>query len=474
MTVPFGGIVASTGEGWDGIPDSPNPFYLAAGDALYIHKRMLIGRGLARTENMPPYPKFGNRDGGFIFEADPIPAKIMGQIVNFFERIYDRQHTEAAVLLTMHAQTKEWRVYVPTQLVSHGGVNYVFDPATILYPWVIVGSIHSHCDFGAGHSGTDTGDAGDGNDGLHCTIGHIKDKVPQIVAMVATNQRLFHFKPESFDKLFDYSECKEHEAPAWWDRYVEDTNAKTKPVGFDLYAKFQKSTVVKSENKTKTGQASPGYQSKGFVSGDWTYDNNAKRMVHKSWKVMPDGSIEYPGGVHGSITPQNGKTKSPGPTILSESRAFNARRAAERGLKWSKDGHLDLEKSGLKVTDVTPEEMEMLLLLGGKDLTGIGDDDLDYMGDVPNAIAEAFFDDTANVMTEADEEWAMLHRNEAKSITSWREIMVRKLYNTMMVCRELGLPVEIKMDKDAARQLLLPGGPDVDISVEVTELPGVH
>jgi hypothetical protein len=118
--------------------------------------------------------------------------------------------------------------------------------------------------------------------------------------------------------------------------------------------------------------------------------------------------------------------------------------------------------------------MEMLLLLGGKDLTGIGDDDLDYMGDVPNAIAEAFFDDTANVMTEADEEWAMLHRNEAKSITSWREIMVRKLYNTMMVCRELGLPVEIKMDKDAARQLLLPGGPDVDISVEVTELPGVH
>lgn len=255
QTVPpaptWDALVKLKEKGWEGVPDGPSPFYFGAKDGLFLHKRTLLGRGVAKMEYWPSnFPEFGAR-GDFIWEADPIPAKIMGQIVNFFERIYDYQHTEAMVLLLMHAETKEWRTFIPTQLVSHGGVNYVFDPEHIQYPWILVGSIHSHCDFGAGHSSTDTGDA-DGFEGFHATIGYIKRDIPQIVAMIATNKKLLHYKPEDFPALFDFTEVKQHEAPKWWDRYVEDTVTKTKPVGFELYKKFQKSTLVKVETVGST------------------------------------------------------------------------------------------------------------------------------------------------------------------------------------------------------------------------------
>lgn len=299
----FGALIKIGSQGdWDGVPDSPNPFYFGAQDGLYLHRRNLLGRGIVREMTWPTsFAKFGHPNGSFQFEADPIPANLMGQVVNFFERIYDRQHTEAAVLLTMHEKTKEWRIFVPTQLVSHGGVNYVFNPTTIQRPWVLVGSIHSHCDFGAGHSSTDTGDI-DGFDGLHCTIGMIKRETPQIVAMATMNKSMFHYKEQDFGFLFDFSEAKKHEAPAWWDRYVENTRTKTKPVGFELYEKFKKTTVVKEEKKSGQSvvrQIGPGsgYQSPvRFNANDWSYSEKARRMVHKDWHVADDGTISYPNG----------------------------------------------------------------------------------------------------------------------------------------------------------------------------------
>jgi hypothetical protein len=285
MSIPFGGLVKLEKDGFEGVPESDNPFYVAARDGLFVAKKMLIGRGVARVEKFPDtFPSLGNGTGIFDFdESNPLPAKLMGQVVNFFERIYDRQSTEAAVLLIMNADTREWRIFVPTQLVSHGGVNYVFEPSHIRWPWNIVGSIHSHCDFGAGHSSTDTGDA-ENFDGLHCTIGHIKRDVPEIVAMVAMNKKFFHYKDEQFPMLFDFSEAKQHPAPDWWDRYVEDTKTHTKPVGFELYKKYDRPTVVKVEKAPTTIKKlgpghSPGYRPTGYNPQDWVWSETEHRMV---------------------------------------------------------------------------------------------------------------------------------------------------------------------------------------------------
>lgn len=483
----FGSLVKIGKEGWAGVPDGESPFYVGAYDGLWAHRRMMIGRGMAKVDFWPKsFSKFSAKDLEFQFEADPIPAKIMGQIVSFFERIYDRQHTEAAVLLVMHETTREWRVFVPTQLVSHGGVNYVFEPQHIKRPWFIVGSIHSHCDFGASHSSTDTGDA-DGFDGLHCTIGHIKDDIPQIVAMVAMNKKLKHFPAEEFPTLFDFSEAKQHEAPAWWDRYVENPLTKTKPVGFGLYAKYQKTTVVKSETKTTITKFHPS-QPKAYDPSAWVYSEKAKRMVHKDWIIEDDGTISYKNGsVTGKVSPY---TSHPGLSVVrkpnqnerddrldpermtakdreelvswlmrdeleddspaggysaaemralgfswnpdskmwlytqgadTESREFNARRVAERGVKWAGDGSLNR---------------------GSEDTLGLREQGERYWEDELDVkVRDLIFD--SDLLTDDDIEWAMRNPSHASDPAEWSMVFYKKALSAVEALRTLGFDVDI-------------------------------
>ena len=278
----FGAIIPATGPGFEGAPKADVPYYVPYAEGLFVKKSSLIGHGLAKVGKWPAatLPKAGTTTGYYEFDSNNrIPAKLMGQVVDFFERIYDRQHTEAEIMLVMHRDTKEWRVFVPTQLVSHGGVNYVFDPAHIQSPWFLVGSIHSHCNFGASPSSTDTGDASE-FDGIHMVIGHIKDDIPEITAMASMNGQMMHFDKDQLDGIFDFSEPKQHKAPDWWDRYVEDTVNKQKPVGFELYKKFDKKTIVGDETKkTPMLQPGPGYKPSGYHPDNYVWDEDAGRMV---------------------------------------------------------------------------------------------------------------------------------------------------------------------------------------------------
>lgn len=481
-TPTFGGLIKLEKNGWDGVPESPSPFYFGAKDGLYLARQMLIGRGVVRQPYWPDnFPEFGFKNGDFAFKADPIPAKIMGQVVNFFERIYDRQHTEAAVLLVMHRETKEWRVFVPTQLVSGGGVNYVFEPNHIKDPWVLVGSIHSHCNFGAGHSSTDTGDAHD-FDGLHCTIGQIKRDIPDIVAMIAMNTTLFHFDKKEFPNVFDFSEAKKHEAPEWWDRYVENTNKKIKPVGFELYEKYKKPTTVKNESKiTQIGgtQKSPTYQTTGYNANDWSYNEKAKRMVHKSWTVKDDGTIVFnhptPNQQNKTTnTNNNGQSYPRGLTVaelldagyrwdakegtwrfvggssetLHESAKFNARRAAERGVSWGKDGELD------------QKDRELLAHYG---LSVLEEAEENWEDKLPKNILNAVFDSIC--ITDEDADTANRNPVIAGDPKFWRQLFYTKLFDVIEVLYELGVKVDVAFERLLPEDIeaeLLPGGPVIN------------
>jgi hypothetical protein len=419
--------------GLDDLPDAPSPYYFGAKDGLFLHRRMMLGRGAVKMQYWPDqFDKFGADKGVFDFDAPIIPGALMSQVVDFFRRTYRARHAEAAVLLTFNEETKEWGVYIPTQLVSHSGVNYVYDPTTIKRPRYVVGSIHSHCDFSPFHSGTDTGDA-DNFDGLHMTIGYIEREKPGIVAMMAMNKVLMDYKEADFPFVFDYEALGTATAPAWWDQYVG--NETEKPVGYELYKKFEKPTAIKTESKPYMPPKTT-WQPKPTVA-----KGQHGLIPYGQYGMNPD---------FGWFASENRAAK---PTVLNESAAFNRRNAAERGLQWHKDGSLDLEQLGLRVTDVTDEELKLLQEIAK------GSDDPDEYNDIPDAIADAFFDDQMNVMTDMDEEWAMLNREEAKDIENWQRIMLRKLYNTMMICRDLGLSVSIKTDDSGVVDALLPGGP---------------
>lgn len=510
--IKWGDLIKMPANGLDGVPDTPTPFYVGAKDGLFLHRRLLIGRGLVKQATWPSnYESVGTSTGVFRFDVEPIPGILMSQVASFFRRIYRKYHAEAAVILTMNATTKEWRIFVPTQLVSHGGVNYVFDPAHMGEDQYVVGSIHSHCDFSPFHSGTDTGDT-DANDGLHMTIGFIEKDVPGIVAMASINKTLMHYQQDAFPHLFDYTQLWQHDAPAWWDNYVRPTGSADKPVGYELYAKFQKPTEVKDEKKThQTKAVTVFHPTKGtmqtvgkgqsglrtvpsrVVTGAQLSDQQLARQMMSDWGVPGFGfELDEELGVYtprdkdgrpwwaGRSAQQMAQSgyswdndlstyRYVGPEaaqrafdtefgISNESREFNARKAAERGIKWDKDP----DTGGLRMKSLTPEEVfELRMGLLAED------EDEDFWEDklretAGHDVVDAMFD--SDVLHEDDFDWAVLNPEQAGDITAWKEVMFKKALGAVEALRTMGMDVKLQLKaaplKDGeVKEWLLPEEP---------------
>lgn len=245
MALPF--VELKKGQGYDDIPDHPYPFYVLAKEGIYLRKKTAIGTSIIKIDKMPTsLGEVGNPTGFFSWgETPPVPPEICAQIVDFFRRIWDKHRTEAEVLLTARIEMndgvpsiKEWRVFIPTQKVSMGGVQSVYEPSHIARGHMVVGTMHSHCNFSAFHSGTDLGDA-NRMDGVHFTIGFVDRDEPQVVAMVSISGVHVNYKPEA---LGDFSNLKAATAPTWWDNYVTpsaDINTGGhKPVGYNNFDKY--------------------------------------------------------------------------------------------------------------------------------------------------------------------------------------------------------------------------------------------
>ncbi len=226
------------------VPTSTMPYYLIGQNGAYLHKKSLLGTSLIPTTKFPKALGEIKADKGiFWFTAERIPATLCAQIVSFFRRIWETHKAEAEVLLTFNPDTKEWRAFIPTQKVSTTSVEMAYEPAHIKQGFYVVGTMHSHCNFSAFHSGTDINDAQNSGEGIHLTIGFVDRKVPQVVAMVMVGGIQFNFSKIEVVADFDFS--LDIEAPLWWDQYVTPTSSYNtkKPVGSEAFTKYSKPKV---------------------------------------------------------------------------------------------------------------------------------------------------------------------------------------------------------------------------------------
>jgi len=121
-----------------------------------------------------------------------LPAGLLVRALRFFRRAYKLHHSEAAVLLHYAPATEQFMLVCPDQHVTLASVSY--DCSDRVEDYYLVGSIHSHCDFGAFHSGVDVGDE-EFFDGLHITIGNVNQPYCTLASTIAVNNNRFPQNP---------------------------------------------------------------------------------------------------------------------------------------------------------------------------------------------------------------------------------------------------------------------------------------
>ena len=205
------------------LPD-PAPFYHAVSkDQAFLVKKTMFGKALVPVKTIDHLP---TGETGRIWWTNPmpkIPASIISQVWSFFRTIHRTKGSESMVYLTY--KDGEWRPFIPPQEASYTHVRADFKLTNVTPGWLIACSIHSHCDFGGFHSGTDEKDARE-HDGLHITIGDVDKDEPDVAAMVSVSGSLFNVKPVD---IIDGKLDKFASHPAFWDHFVRGQSFRPKP-----------------------------------------------------------------------------------------------------------------------------------------------------------------------------------------------------------------------------------------------------
>ncbi|GEM_PF-6674743 len=167
-------------------------YYIIARDGVYLHRSEGFITATVKVEQISALAEVTRQAQ---LRLPPLDLRFVCYVVNFFRAIYHDIKTEAAVLVFWNPTNQTYRVAAPDQFVSIGSVNY--DKGLRYKDHLLIGSIHSHANFSAFHSGTDRCDE-QYFDGLHVTIGHLDDKTHDISAEIAVNGNRFPVPPEAY------------------------------------------------------------------------------------------------------------------------------------------------------------------------------------------------------------------------------------------------------------------------------------
>lgn len=396
MTTPklFETVIYKDGE----LPKPVNPFFVTDKNGTFLYRETLIGNALVKQTGVAKQQKLGDLGmphGGFFWGEHKVPAKLITQATAFFRRIYDKQKTEAEVLITMNAETHEMRLFVPYQRVNGAGVKSIYDHSHIAPNWYVIGTLHSHCHFSAFHSGTDTGDA-DKMDGVHFTIGMLQNEPPQIVGMVSMSGQRSHY--EDVSRIANLDFATGDTVPDWWDQYVFLHDApRQKPKGMRTLTQENWDAFLGVTVTEKTTTAVVPFKQpttpQGYGQYDWRreygdlYDDDEDRVLTHFYQRGP---------------------AQPTPLVTRVPDDFGWE-LDSKGV-WTPKSHLT------------------------------GDDKL-----IDDAIDAAY---NVGIINASD--WALLTGDDYDSIDYWRTFFSQKLADTASILSDIGMTVSMTVTKKGA------------------------
>lgn len=287
----------------DSIPDTIA--YIIDAEGWKLFKRNGICISLIKISTIDGSEKIDN----FInFTATKLPLELIKKVTAFFKQVYDKHKSEAVGYLYYESSSGEWDFIPPAQ--KAGPANVKYDKAPIKNGWSVVGTIHSHANLTAFHSGTDHDDE-KYFDGVHITIGKLDTRTPEFACSIVCQGARAEYEPndliDGMDPVID--------APAEWMcmmKLDEPDSIDDEEVGlkiellYDAYydgkiseEKYLKN-LAKLENKIKKIEA-VGNTSANQAAIDTIMDGN-KRLVpyvrrHNRWgSTAPNWSNKWMNG----------------------------------------------------------------------------------------------------------------------------------------------------------------------------------
>lgn len=170
-------------------PPNEDIYYIIASNGIFIHKKVGFISAIVPVEGLPYlYPQKKSAS----LTLPKIPMDLTALSLNFFREVQKEFHAEAVVLIHYNKKKNTYTLDIPEQEVSHARVDYLSDNR--FKDCFLVGSIHSHNNFDAFHSGVDSFDEKH-FDGFHITIGDVDKYLPTISASIVINGSRFMSEP---------------------------------------------------------------------------------------------------------------------------------------------------------------------------------------------------------------------------------------------------------------------------------------
>ena len=207
----------------DDAPHDPVPYFFGAKDGWWKNVPTLFGVAQTQMEDGPP--GLLEWKPTFLLNDTKIPAWILSQAHDFFKTIWDKQNTESSVYILYNRSESEFKLFAPEQYVTGASVNHKLDREELPAGFTPVGTIHSHCNFSAFHSGTDTNDMAK-LPGLHITIGHVEREEPEMVFALSLGEQSFDVKRAAIiDESLTENRHGYNTMPPFWPKFVHQGSA---------------------------------------------------------------------------------------------------------------------------------------------------------------------------------------------------------------------------------------------------------
>jgi len=256
-------------DGQNEMPDD-DVFYVIGKEGIYLKKTIGVMDSLAPVDKISTLQSVATSAR---MRISKIPGPKFAKVIEFFRAVYQEHYAEAIVLLFYDEEKRTHTIIPPHQKVTGGACDY--NRGITIEGLTMIGTIHSHGGMSAFHSGVDDKDE-EAFDGLHITIGNMRDEDVSISASIVANGHRVMVDPSEYVNQL---------------QLTQDVDEKEERATTTIY-RYVGGKLVKDEKKTSRYSYSHRKYDKRYVV---TVTDHQKCFNKKWMKMVEKGTYTYAG-----------------------------------------------------------------------------------------------------------------------------------------------------------------------------------